>query len=140
MSAPALRVTRTFAAARERVFRAWTDPEELVRWWGPPGWTTPRADIDLRAGGSYRLTMRSPDGVFKFVSGTYREVEVPARLVYTWQVDDGEITLVTVEFIARGATTEVVIVHDGFGSDGTRADHERGWNGCFRRLGEALSS
>lgn len=54
---------RTFAAPRERVFEVWTEPEHLFRWWGPPGTAMLEAKVDLRPGGSYRLTMRKlPDG------------------------------------------------------------------------------
>src|SRR5204863_774192 len=71
----ALTLRRTYAAPRERVFRAWTDPEEIKRWWGPPGTATPDAEVDLKPGGKYRFTMRSlPDGEPYFLVGTYREV------------------------------------------------------------------
>ncbi len=63
-SSPAttLRLTRTFAAPREKVFRAWTDPEELKKWFGPVGYATPMAEVDLRVGGKYQLGMRKLPG------------------------------------------------------------------------------
>ncbi len=80
---PSLSITRTFAAPRERVFQAWTDPEELKKWWGPDGYTTPSAEVDLKVGGSYRFAMKPPGGEVFFLSGEYREVRAPEKLVYT---------------------------------------------------------
>ncbi len=83
-SATTLSLTRTFAASREKVFRAWTDPEELKKWFGPIGYSTLIAEVDLRVGGKYRLGMRKlPDGDIFYLTGTYREVRTPEKLVYT---------------------------------------------------------
>ncbi len=58
-----LNLRRTFKAPRPEVFRAWTDPEELKKWWGPEGYATPSAEVDLRVGGKYRLgMMKLPKG------------------------------------------------------------------------------
>ena len=77
-------VRRVIGAARERVFRNWTEPEQLRRWWGPGGFTCPEAQVDLRPGGTYRLVMRAPGGgPLMSVAGTYRTVDPPALLIYT---------------------------------------------------------
>ena len=137
-----LRLRRTFAAPREKVFRAWTQPEELTKWWGPEGYATPSAEVDLRVGGKYRLgMMKLPDGKIFYLSGTYREVRPPERLVYTWrweaQPEHGE-TLVTVEFRAVGDSTEVDLIHEVFPTQKARDDHNRGWSGCLDRLAKGL--
>ena len=137
-----LHLRRTFHAPREKVFRAWTDPEELKKWWGPEGYATPSAEVDLRVGGKYRLGMRKlPDGEIFYLSGIYREVRPPERLVYTWrweaQPEHGE-TLVTVEFREVGDSTEVVLTHERFPTEKARDDHNRGWSGCLDRLPKLL--
>lgn len=137
-----LHLRRTFAAPRERVFRAWTSPEELKKWWGPHGYTTPTAEVDLRVGGKYRLGMKKlPEGEVFYLAGTYREVRPPEKLVYSWrweaEPEQGE-TLVTVEFLDRGGSTEVALTHERFPSEKMRDDHNRGWIGCLDRLGQAL--
>lgn len=137
-----LHLRRTFAAPREKVFRAWTDPEELKKWWGPPGHSTPTAEVDLRVGGKYRLGMRKlPAGDLFYLVGTYREVRPPAKLVYTWaweaEPELGE-TLVTVEFLDRGDSTEVVLTHELFPNEKVRGDHHQGWTGCLDRLAQTL--
>ena len=137
-----LQLTRTFAAPREKVFRAWTVPEELKKWWGPPGFATPSAEIDLRAGGKYRLGMQKlPDGPVFYLAGIYREVRAPERLVYTWrweaEPEDGE-TVVTVEFHDRGGSTEVVLTHELFPNEKARGEHERGWSSSFDKLAKIL--
>lgn len=137
-----LNLRRIFKAPREKVFRAWTDPEELKKWWGPEGYATPSAEVDLRVGGKYRLGMRKlPDGEIFYLSGIYREVRPPERLVYTWrwqgQPEHGE-TLVTVEFREVGDSTEVVLTHERFPTEKARDDHNRGWSGCLDRLAKLL--
>ncbi len=137
-----LQLTRTFAAPREKVFRAWTDPEEVKKWFHPPGYETPSAEIDLRVGGKYRLGMRKlPDGEVFYLSGTYREVRRPERLVYTWQWEaEPELgaTLVTVEFHDRGGSTEIVLTHELFPTEKARQEHEQGWSGGLDNLGKIL--
>ena len=76
-----LRMERVIAATPDRLFALWTEPEELVKWWGPEGFTTPKHAMDVRPGGRWRTTMRSPDGKDHTVSGIYRTVEPPKRLV-----------------------------------------------------------
>lgn len=137
-----LNLRRTFKAPRPEVFRAWTDPEELKKWWGPEGYATPSAEVDLRVGGKYRLgMMKLPKGETFYLSGVYREVRPPERLVYTWrwesEPEPGE-TLVTVEFQEVGDATEVVLTHEFFPTAKAREDHNRGWNGCLDRLAKVL--
>ncbi|MBI2355370.1 MAG: SRPBCC domain-containing protein [Deltaproteobacteria bacterium] len=78
-----LYITRTFDAPRSLVFKAWTDPERLMRWWGPNGFTLPVCTIDLRPGGVLHYCMRSPDGKEYWGRGVYRQVVEPERIVYT---------------------------------------------------------
>jgi uncharacterized protein YndB with AHSA1/START domain len=135
-----LRLRRTFQAPRERVFRAWTSAEELKRWHAPPPHTTPFAEVDLRVGGKYRIHMRAPDGAEHHAVGVYREIDPPKKLVFTWTWEGGDMgdTLVTVEFLDRGAATEIVLTHELFPSDDVRARHEAGWNGAFDKLAQVL--
>ncbi len=76
-------VTRIFDAPRELVFRAWTDPEHFVRWWGPECFTAPHCTIDLRPGGAWHACMRGPDGKDYWSKGVYREIVPPERIVTT---------------------------------------------------------
>ena len=137
-----LHLTRTFVAPRERVFREWTDPEALKRWFGPVGYSTPSPEVDLRVGGQYRLAMRNlPDGDIFYLTGAYREVRPPEKLVYTWrwesELELGE-TLLTVEFRNLGNSTDVVVTHELFPTEKARDDHDKGWNSCLDRLAQAL--
>src|SRR5437773_7933520 len=69
-----LRIVRVFDAPRERVWKAWTDPDRVKSWWGPRSFTAPFAKIDLRVGGKYLYCMRSPDGKDYWSTGVYREI------------------------------------------------------------------
>jgi uncharacterized protein YndB with AHSA1/START domain len=138
-----LRVSRRFAAPRERVFDAWTNPRVLERWWAAADtWTDPSAEIDLRPGGRYRLSMRdASSGTVETVGGEYTEVRPPERLAYTWTWEGdpalmrgSERTLVVVDFLDAGGATEVVLTHRGFADGGIRDLHEAGWGGCLDSL------
>ena len=131
-----LRLTRVVPAPRDAVFRAWTEPEQLKRWWVPfPGMSVPAAEVDLRPGGRYRFTVRNARGEEFHLSGVYREVRPPERLVYTWRWEgaDGE-TLVTVDFESSGATTLLHLTHEQFPDDAVRDRHGAGWAGVLDSL------
>ena len=76
-------ITRTVNAPRERVWEAWTDPKQVVQWWGPTGFTTTIQKMDVRPGGTWEHTMRGPDGKEYPNKSTFREVVRPERIVYT---------------------------------------------------------
>jgi uncharacterized protein YndB with AHSA1/START domain len=67
-------ITRIFDAPRELVWKAWTEPEQLMRWWGPKSFTSPVCKIDLRVGGVYLYCMRSPEGQDYWNTGVYKEI------------------------------------------------------------------
>lgn len=130
-----LRIERTIRAKRERVYAAWTNPEEMKHWNAPEGMTVPEGEQDIRVGGKFRAVMLEPNGTRHVVLGEYREVSPPSKLVFThaWLKDNGASnettteTIVTVEFIEEGASTRVVLTQTGFESVGSRDGHEEGW-------------
>jgi len=133
-----LELTRLLAAPPALVFRAWTNPEMLVRWWGPNDFTIPSCHMDCRPGGSYRICMRGPDGTDHWAWGDYREVSPPERLVFTWRRDaeDGPDveTLVTVTLSKEGTGTRLHLHHTGFAGNATRDSHRGGWGECLDKL------
>lgn len=138
-------ISRTFNAPRELVWKAWTDPEQMKQWSAPRGFTVPLSEGELRPGGTWRATMRKPDGAELKLGGTYKEIVPPERLVFThaWydeSGDPGPETLVTVTLIARGDKTEMNFRQTGFDSEGSREGHEGGWTECFDKLEEMLES
>ena len=146
-NATVLRLTRRFEAPPERVFDAWTDPELLRRWFhAGPDWDTPEAEVDLRPGGVYRISMREPaNGNVHTVTGEYSEVSRPDRLVYTWSWEAeegspmGAESHVTVEFAADGDGTEVRLTHTGLPSEENRDQHVHGWEGVLANLAPVLA-
>ncbi len=75
-------ITRVFDAPRELVFEAWTDPRRLIEWWGPNGFTNPVCEADARPGGAIRIHMRGPDGTVYPMTGVYKEIVKPERIVF----------------------------------------------------------
>src|SRR5439155_12002397 len=83
-----LTLTRVFDAPRSTVFKLWTDPKHMARWWGPHGFTNPRCELDARPGGKIHIDMRAPDGTVYPMTGTFREVVEPERLVFMAVAED----------------------------------------------------
>ncbi len=138
-AAQTLVIRRTLNAPRQRVFDAWTQPELLQRWLGPPEFTVPAVAFDLRVGGAYRFEMKSPDGEVYVVAGVVKELRAPERLSYTWRwledkPEDEHDTLLTLDFHDRGATTELVLTHSKFVDAASRDRHEHGWNAVLDKL------
>lgn len=137
-------VNRTLDAPRALVFRAWTDPAHLARWWGPEGFTVPECKMDVRIGGAWRTCMRSPDGNEYRVRGVYREIVKPERLVFTWAWEDesgqtGHETIVTVTFAERAGKTAMRLVHGLFESKKARDSHKWGWSSALVCLRDYVS-
>jgi len=132
----ALIVRRTIRTSAERAFLAWTRPEHLRKWWGPPSVKCTDAEIDLRVGGSYRIANQFPDGKVVWISGEFEQIEPPHRLVYSWCLGESPraVERVTVRFEPRGEATEVILVHERIADLATRAGHEQGWQGCLDGL------
>ena len=140
----ALRMKRVVGAPAPAVFRACTEPQELAKWWGPRGFTTPAIELDLRVGGRYRIAMQPPEGDLFHLRGEFREVDPPSRLAYTfvWEPpdpDDRE-TVVTLSFREVDGSTEVHFTQGVFATEQRRALHEQGWTESFGRLQELLSA
>ena len=138
-----LEITRVIRADRERVFRAWTTAEEMMKWSCPEGATVVEVASDPRPGGSYHITMKIDEETTLTARGAYRAVEPPERVVYTWDWDDEEHavgeTLVTVEFRDLGDATEIRLVHDLFPAAEARDGHAEGWQSCLNRLERLVS-
>jgi uncharacterized protein YndB with AHSA1/START domain len=129
-------VRRTIAAAPERLFDAWTRPEQLRQWWGPAGVTCTAAEIDLRPGGSYRIANQFPGGRVLWISGEFFCIERPRELGYTWRLGSQHepYERVTVRFERRGPHTEVIVTHERIRDVTDRERHEQGWAGCLQGL------
>ncbi len=133
-----LRLTWELDAPAERVFRAFTDPEELVKWWGPAELRTSVAEIDLRPGGTCRWVMHPPEGSTLILHGRIVRVEPPSLLVMTnrWEGSDDE-TLVTVRFSDLGGRTRLDLIHERLPGD--TAAFEGGWLAAMRELERYLA-
>lgn len=145
---------RTFDAPRSEVWKEWTEPDRMSRWFGPRGFTSPINEIDLRVGGRYLNCMRSPEGDDYCSSGEYREIVPEEKLVMTDSFSDREgrmmspseygmsrdfpeELLVTTTFEETGnGRTRMTVKHSGIKniSDRERKGMEQGWNESFDKL------
>jgi uncharacterized protein YndB with AHSA1/START domain len=131
-----LRIERLIATTPETLFSLWTKPEQLVKWWGPDGFTIPKYLMDVRPGGRWRTTMRRPDGTEHVVSGIYRTIDPPRRVSFTWGWDDdagmrGHETEVTVTFEPTPGGTKMVLTQQAFVDKDSRDRHAHGWSSSF---------
>ena len=150
-------ITRVFDAPRDLVFKAWTEPERRMRWWGPNGFTTPYCKIDLRPGGVWHYCMRSPEGKNYWGKGIYREVVEPSLLVCTDYFSDAEGNLVqpahygmnadwpaemlvTVTFSEHKGKTNLTVEQTVSESLAKSVGAVQGWNESFDRLDDYLRS
>jgi len=132
-------VRRVIPAPRGRVFAAWLDPAGLARWMCPGPVVRTEVELEPRVGGRFRIVMHKPDGAVEH-TGEYLAIEPPSLLRFTWiSVNTGGLpSVVTVEFHARGAGTEVVLTHRRLPPDKVEA-HRGGWTDIVRKLGESLT-
>ena len=124
------------------VFAKLTDPAELPHWWGPRGFTTPSAEVDLRVGGRYRLAMQPPEGDVFHLSGEFLEVDPPQRLAYTftWEepTPDDRETVVVLTLRASGTGTEATLTQGEFATEERLELHRAGWSDSLERLHDLL--
>ena len=135
-SPTSLVISRTYPASVERVFKAWTDANQLGQWFAPTDDYTTKASVDLRVGHQYRIAITHKGGNVHAILGTYHLIDAPRKLVYTWRWEGGPMadTLVTVDFTPEGEATKVTITHEQFTSIEDRDKHAEGWTGCLSRL------
>jgi len=136
-------ITRIIDAPRALVFKAWTQPEHVARWWGPQGYITTFCAMDIRPGGAYRVCMRSPQGTDHWKRGTFREIEPPERIVFTFAWEDangqpGHELMTTVTFAEHGTKTKLTLHQALFETNERRDDHQGGWTSCLERFAEYM--
>lgn len=146
-------VERTFTASPERVFDAFTDPEQLTKWWWPNGFSCPAAEVDLRVNGKYRLAMEWPGSIpadqqfSHHMGGEFYEIDRPNRLVMSGRAvndEQGELfaTLIEVTFAARDGGTVLTVRQSYFEPlppAAAMGGAEQGWNEQLDKLERLLA-
>jgi uncharacterized protein YndB with AHSA1/START domain len=141
-------LTRLFDAPRELVWKVWTDPKHVARWWRPHGFTNPVCELDVRPGGALRIHMRGPDGTVYPMTGVYQEIVEPERLVFLSAALDGEgdplfEVLTTVTFAEQGGKTKQILRARVIKSTAEAAPYlagmEVGWTQSLERLAQSLA-
>jgi len=142
-SAQVVRIERTFDAPAEDVFDAWTSAEVIRRWFKPgQDWRTPRAEVDLRVGGTVRVVMRAPDGSEVGAMGEYTVIERPNRLAFTWTFDDDPTNqqMIELEFTERDGATTVLFVNSNISHEERRDRQYGGWQACLDNIERVLTA
>ena len=140
---PFLTLNRSYPVAPEKVWRAWTDPEALKRWWGPggPDNRVSVAELDVRLGGRFRIVFGGKEGNDHEVTGVYVVVQPNRRLAFTWtwpRTTPERESVVTIVFKAVGNGTELEFRHEQLHDESVRDGHKRGWTESLAKLEEFL--
>src|SRR5215211_2130445 len=139
-----LEAKRVLPAAPAVVFRAFSAPNELAKWWGPEGFTTPSLEFQPRVGQSYRIEMQPPEGDPFYLTGEFREVDPPSRLACTFRWEDPDPddveTLVSLSFRDLGESTKVDLTQGPFKTEARRALHRDGWSDSFDKLERLITA
>ena len=134
-----LYIKRVFKTSREQVFHAWTQPDKLKQWFAASeDFAGSTAEVELRVGGTFRMGMKHlPTGKDHVGTGVYKEIKFPERLVFTWTWEGSPekgTSRITIVFRDINGETEMHFTQEFLPGEDVRADHERGWNGCFERM------
>ena len=131
-------------AVPDRVFGALTEPAELVRWWGPDGFTTPEIELEPRVGGRYRFAMQPPEGELFHLEGEFIEFDPPHVVAYTfrWEDPDPDDVETIARLTLRGVEdgTKLVLDQGTFATEARRALHQQGWADGFVKLRRLFSN
>jgi uncharacterized protein YndB with AHSA1/START domain len=144
-------LTRIFNAPREKVFRAWTEPDLFKQWFAPKPWTTPKAELDVRAGGANLVVMRSPEGNEMPCLGVYLEVVPNRKIVFTnayteaWQPSAHPFMTVVLTFEEAGDGKTKYTARVLHWTVADREKHEqmgfhKGWGQCADQLAAVVES
>jgi uncharacterized protein YndB with AHSA1/START domain len=139
---PSLTLKRHYPAAPEKVWRAWTDPQAIAKWWGPGGYDPVSVvEVDVRAGGRFRMVFGGPQGTEHECAGIYKEVVPHRKLVFTWCWPNStpeRVSQVTILFNKAAGGTDLEFRHEQFFDEAARDGHQRGWTETFVKLGQFL--
>lgn len=150
-----LKIERTFNASKDLVWKAWSDSETFMKWWGPQYFTSPTCKMDFKQGGKFVWCMQAPDGSKFYSSGEFKEISPKDKIVYTDSFADengNEIsaavyglspdypnqTLVTVTFEEVDGKTHMTLVHQGIPAEEINGNTASGWNQSFDKLEVAI--
>lgn len=138
-----LRLEKLLPVPPERAFAAFVDAEQLRHWWGPVGFTAAGLQFEAAEGSDYRIAMQPPEGDAFHIRSTFRTVEAPHRLAFTFVYEepdpDDQETLVTVTFEPSEDGTRVRLEQGPFRTAARRALHRDGWTDSLERLEQSLA-
>ena len=131
-----LTLVRKIKASPAKIWAAITEPDQMLKWWGPDAGPTLSVDADVRPGGRYSLLFRTMDGVERNPTGIYREVVPPEKLVFTWDLPGAVEPETLVTFLLRPIETgtELTLTHTHLPDQAACDSHEMGWSGLLDKL------
>ncbi len=134
---PSLTLSRRLNASPEQVYAAWTEPKQLIRWFGPENINAiTHAETEVRVGGRFRVIMEDDKGELHNVSGVYQEVVPHTKLRFTWSwiTTPERESVVTVTFAPAAGGTLLTLLHEQLFDEAARDGHTHGWTGSLVKL------
>jgi uncharacterized protein YndB with AHSA1/START domain len=138
---PSLTIKRRFNAPPEKVYSAWTDPEKIAGWFGPPGSKVAQAKFETRPGGQFTILAIAQNGEEFHVSGIVKEAVANEKLVYSWawRGTPDRVSLITINFKPDSGGTLMTLLHEQFFDDAVRDRHNQGWEAALIKLESYLA-
>jgi len=137
-----LTLTRLFDASPDQLFAAWMQREQFQAWIGPEGMQCEVPVLEAKVGGRYRIIMNLSDGNTIPVSGRFKVIDAPTKIVFSWswENDPSKQSLITLTFVAKGERTELTLRQQGLGTIDNRDAHGQGWNSALNKLEHYLTA
>ena len=135
-SKPSLTLKRRLKAPPEKVYEAWTQPAQMMRWWGGNNEASRTAETDLRVGGRFHVGFKGDTGEQHDVSGTYKEIVPNRRLVFSWawRTTPERESQVTIDIKPDADGSILTLTHEQFFNEKARDDHRGGWSAGLDQL------
>jgi uncharacterized protein YndB with AHSA1/START domain len=129
-SKPSLTLKRRLKAPPEKVYEAWTQPAQMMRWWGGNNEASRTAETDLRVGGRFHVGFKGDTGEQHDVSGTYKEIMPNRKLVFSWawRTTPERESQVTIDIKPDADGSILTLTHEQFFNEKARDDHKGGWS------------
>jgi len=141
MGTHSLKITKVYKAPPEKVFNAWADKKQMLKWMGPGDVKCEKIEIDFKVGGKYQIFMLTPDGPMT-AYGEYLEIDPPKKLSFTWgwRQNDLDGSIVTLTFKEMDGSTEMTLEHSNFPAADVAEHHKMGWTSIADKLGRVVEA
>ena len=137
-----IELKKTVSATPQEVFKAWTEPEIMKKWFAPSHeYDVPSLDVDLKVGGAFHVEMKTNEASYR-VNGKYKQIQKDEHISFSWAWESApdQESIVTVELKNNNGNTDISLIHKGLKTPESVVEHKNGWQGCLNRLAQLFDA